>query len=74
MIFFILFTVKKSTMTQLIKKRSDGNGSLFSAHRSTFFPRFFNPLLFDFDNEQKNAPKVYLETMRRPLEKLIRLL
>jgi HSP20 family protein len=39
-------------MTQLVKKRSDGNGSLFSSRRNSFFPdRFFSPILSDFGNE-----------------------
>jgi len=39
-------------MTQLTKKRRDGNGGLFPSLRNDFFTnRFFTPRLFDFDDD-----------------------
>jgi HSP20 family protein len=39
-------------MTQLTKKRRNGNGGLFPSLRNDFFTdRFFTPRLFDFDDD-----------------------
>lgn len=43
-------------MTELTKKRKNGNGGLFSSSGIDFIPnRFFSPGLFDFDNDFFNG-------------------
>lgn len=42
-------------MAELTKRKTNGEGSLFSPFRSSFFPnRYFGSGLFDFDNELWN--------------------